>query len=62
MTIPYRHLSESQKDQHPSIPWHGSITGMKKLGYWGKNDIIVRCDGCYYNMSIYIRSYPRRFA
>ena len=39
----YMRLTEGQKGQHPSIHYTGSVRGMKKLGYWGKNDICVRC-------------------
>ena len=53
--IPTVHLSQWDKDHHPSIHYTGSVSGMKKLGYWGKNDRIVRCDGYFYNLSIFIR-------
>lgn len=39
----YMRLTEGQKGQHPSIHYTGSVRGMKKLGYWGKNDVCVRC-------------------
>jgi hypothetical protein len=39
---------------HPNISTTGSIRGMKKLGYWGKNDHIVRKGGFYYNKSILV--------
>ena len=45
-------LTEQEKAIHPSIHVSGSIRGMKKLGYWGKNDTIVRCGNYYYNLSI----------
>lgn len=36
---------------HPNIDRTGSVTGMKKLGYWGKNDRTVRSNGFIYNIS-----------
>ena len=48
----YRKLSKEEQSIHPSIHCSGSIQGMKKLGYWGKHDQIVRCGQHYYNMSI----------
>lgn len=36
---------------HPNIDATGSVRGMKKLGYWGKNDITLRCNGAIYNTS-----------
>lgn len=36
---------------HPNIDSTGSVRGMKKLGYWGKNDVIVRANGYSYNVS-----------
>lgn len=50
----YRKLTEYDKQIHPSIHCTGSVRGMKKLGYWGKNDIIVRCGQFLYNMSIVV--------
>ena len=41
---------------HPNIDRTGSVSGMKKLGYWGKNDIVVLSHGYYYNTSRYIVS------
>lgn len=39
----YVRLSEAEKALHPSILYTGSVRGMKKQGYWGKNDLCVRC-------------------
>ena len=36
---------------HPNISTSGSVKGMKKLGYWGKNDKIARAGGCQFNTS-----------
>jgi hypothetical protein len=49
-------------DRHPSIHYTGSIRGMKKLGYWGKNDVCVRIGNYIYNLSITLapeRMYPK---
>lgn len=35
---------------HPNIDATGSIRGMKKLGYWRKNDRCVRSHGFIYNI------------
>lgn len=35
---------------HPNIDASGSTIGMKKLGYWGKKDRVVRCNGFKYNI------------
>ena len=43
---------EVATDHHPSIHYAGSVAGMKKLGYWGKNDICVRIGKYIYNLSI----------
>lgn len=51
----YRRLSQYDKDHHPSIHRTGSIRGMKTLGYWHKDDVIVLCGQYYYNMSIFIQ-------
>lgn len=45
-------LTETEKAIHPSIHYTGSVRGMKKLGYWGKNDRCVRCGQYIYNLSI----------
>lgn len=45
---------EAQKlklETRPSIHITGSVKGMKKQGYWGKNDVIVRSGNYYYNIS-----------
>ena len=52
----YMRLTEGQKGQHPSIPYTGSVRGMKKLGYWGETDRCVRCGQYIYNLSITLRS------
>ena len=54
----YRKLSEAEKDRHPSIHHTGSVRGMKKLGFWGKNDKCVRCGQDIYNLSIWIGGCP----
>jgi hypothetical protein len=36
---------------HPNIDISGSVSGMKKLGYWDKKDTIVKSAGYYYNIS-----------
>lgn len=35
---------------HPNIDSSGSVVGMKKLGYWNKEDRTVRCKGYIYNI------------
>lgn len=39
---------------HPNIDISGSIRGMKNLGYWGKNDRIVRSHGYQYNIDLFV--------
>ena len=39
---------------HPNIHSSGSVIGMKKLGYWGKNDRTVRSHGWIYNIDGFI--------
>lgn len=51
----YRKLTPNEKASHPSIHYSGSVRGMKKLGYWGKNDHCVRSGQYIYNLSIYIK-------
>lgn len=51
----YQKLSEYDKSVHPSIHYTGSVRGMKKLGYWGKHDICVRCGSYIYNLSMFAR-------
>lgn len=36
---------------HPNIDKSGSVKGMIKLGYWNKNDVIIRKDGFIYNFT-----------
>jgi hypothetical protein len=36
---------------HPNIDASGSVAGMKKLGYWRKEDRTVRSNGFIYNVS-----------
>lgn len=47
----YKKLTKAEQARHPSIHCTGSVLGMKKLGYWGKNDICVRCGNYIYNLS-----------
>ena len=55
----YERLTEAEKASHPSRHCTGSVRGMKKLGYWGKHDRIVRCGQFIYNLSITIGGYSR---
>lgn len=55
----YKKLTEAEKARHPSIHYTGSARGMKKLGYWGKNDECVRCGSYIYNLSITLGA-PRK--
>lgn len=48
----YKKLTELEKKIHPSIHHTGSVRGMKKLGYWDKDDVCVRCGQYIYNMSV----------
>lgn len=41
---------------HPNIDKTGSVKEMKKLGYWGKDDKIVRSHGWQYNISKFVVS------
>ena len=45
-------LTEAEKARHPSIHVTGSVRGMRKLGYCGKNDVVVRSGSYYYNLSV----------
>lgn len=56
----YVKLSAAERDRHPSIHYTGSVRGMKKLGFWGKNDRCVRCGQWIYNLSITIGGRERR--
>lgn len=37
---------------HPNIDASGSVAGMKRKGWWGKNDRTVRAHGFIYNIDI----------
>lgn len=39
---------------HGNIHSSGSVTGMRKLGYWGRKDRVVRCNGYIYNIDTFI--------
>lgn len=39
---------------HGNIHSSGSVTGMRKLGYWKKKDRVVRCNGYIYNIDTLI--------
>lgn len=39
---------------HANIDATGSVRGMKKLGYWGKNDRTVRSHGFIYNIDTFV--------
>lgn len=41
---------------HPNIDASGSVSGMKKLGYWSKEDRTVRSHGYIYNIDLCITS------
>ena len=41
---------------HPNISASGSISGMKKLGYWDKQDHCVKSHGFIYNIDIFVVS------
>ena len=56
----YLKLSEEEKEKHPSIHYTGSVKGMRKLGFWKKNDICVRCGQYIYNLSISIKSTKKK--
>lgn len=57
----YAKLTQGQKETHPSIHYTGSVAGMKKLGYWGKDDVCVRCGQYIYNLSRRIGPYKGRY-
>ena len=57
----YAKLTPRQKEMHPSIHHTGSVAGMKKLGYWGKDDVCVRCGQYIYNLSRCIGPYKGRY-
>ena len=54
----YERLPEAEKARHPSIHHTGSVRGMKKHGFWDKNDRCVRCGQYIYNLSQYIGQRP----
>lgn len=54
----YTRLTEKEKARHPSIHHTGSVRGMKKQGFWSKNDRCVRCGQYIYNISQYIGQRP----
>lgn len=37
---------------HPNIDASGSVAGMRKRGYWGKEDRVVRSHGFLHNIDI----------
>ena len=39
---------------HPNIDKTGSVSGMKKLGYWKKDDITLKSNGFIYNISKFV--------
>jgi hypothetical protein len=53
----YRKKGSFNTDNYPSIHFTGSVLGMKKLGYWKRNDEIVRCGQYYYNLSSPIKPF-----
>ena len=55
----YARLSRAERECHPSIHYTGSVRGMKKLRYWGKDDVCVRCGQYIYNLSITIKNTRR---
>jgi hypothetical protein len=52
----YQKLTAAERARHPSIHYTGSVRGMRKLRFWGKNDTVVRCGQYYYNLSITIKA------
>lgn len=51
----YQKMTKSERAAHPSIHISGSVRGMKKLGYWDKWDVCVRCGNYIYNLSKYTK-------
>ena len=47
----YIKLTKSEQNRHPSIHYTGSVAGMKKLGFWDKEDVCVRFGQYIYNLS-----------
>lgn len=61
----YQKLTPYEKYIHPSIHYTGSVRGMKNLGYWGKDDVCVRCGQYIYNLSItlpHLRAFRPKYA
>lgn len=52
----YIKLTKAEQNRHPSIHYTGSVAGMKKLGFWDKEDVCVRCGQYIYNLSKVIYS------
>lgn len=46
----YMKLTKSEQNRHPSIHYTGSVRGMKKQGFWDKDDCCVRCGQYIYNL------------
>lgn len=44
----------AELDRHPSIDRTGSVQGMKKLGFWGEDDVCVTVGDYIYDLSIVI--------
>lgn len=42
-------------EKSPNIADSGSVKGMIELGYWKKDDIIVKYNGYYYNLSMGVK-------
>lgn len=40
----------NQHSCHPNIDATGSVAGMKKLGYWNKEDRTIKTHGAIYNI------------
>lgn len=48
------HSTGERVSAHPYISSTGSVAGMKKMGYWGKDDKIVESHGYMYNISRFV--------
>lgn len=48
------HSTGHRVSAHPYISSTGSVAGMKKMGYWGKDDKIVESHGYMYNISRFV--------
>lgn len=46
----YMKLTKNEQARHPSIHYTGSVLGMKKQGFWDKDDCCVRCGQYIYNL------------